>query len=340
MLRGAWRSPGTKRWLYASGALDAWHRRRNRDRLTVIGLHRVLPRSDPRFSTSDPEYTLPLDVFEACLAFFERHYNVVSLADVLAARRGRQRLPERPLLITFDDGWRDNVEFALPRLRDARMPAAMFVAGAALERGTAFWQEQLIAAWRSGRLDAARVRHLTSVAGARTATTVDADPLAPVRVLIAALEALGPAARDALVTAAALAPEPHSMISRDDLRALASAGIAIGSHGFTHAPLTRVDAGAELAATRALLQASLHPGSDVPALAFPHGKFDAATIARARDLGFELLFTSVRELVPSGASGPGLIGRVGFTAAAIADEHAGFQPERLALQLFRAPHAR
>ena len=82
-----------KRWAYMSGVLDAWHRRRNRDRLTVIDFHRVLPRSDPRFSTSDPEYTLPLDVFAACLPFFERHYHVVSLADVLEARRGGAGCP-------------------------------------------------------------------------------------------------------------------------------------------------------------------------------------------------------------------------------------------------------
>jgi len=131
------------------------------------------------------------------------------------------------------------------------------------------------------------------------------------------------------------------MISSDELCTLAAAGIAIGAHGFSHAPLTRVDAGAELAATRALLQERLAPHSDVPALAFPHGKFDDATIARARQLGFELMFTSVRELASARAIGPGLIGRCGFTAASVAGDsiHGTFRPELLALQLFRAPHA-
>lgn len=303
----------------------------------MIDFHRVLPRSDPRFSTSDPEYTLPLDVFEACLRFFERHYHVVSLADVLEARRGTHRLPERPLLITFDDGWRDNLEYALPLLRAARLPAALFVAGAALDRGAPFWQEQLVAAFRRGQLDAPRAKQLTRDAGSPIACA--ADPLSPVRVAIAALETAAPEIRERLLGEVALVSEPRSMISTDDLRTLASAGIAVGSHGFSHAPLTRVDAAGELAATRALLQARLHPRSDVPALAFPHGKFDDATVAHARALGFELLFTSRRELVSTAATGPGLVGRIGFSAAAIADEHTGFCPERLALELFRAPHA-
>jgi peptidoglycan/xylan/chitin deacetylase (PgdA/CDA1 family) len=262
----------------------------------------------------------------------------VSLAEVLEARRGNHRLPERPLLITFDDGWRDNVEFALPLLRAARMPAAVFVAGAVLDRGGPFWQEQLVASWRCGRLDAARARELVRAAGGASIGAYG-DPLGPVRAAIAALETVSTEQRERLLADIDLVCEPRSMISSDDLRTLARAGIAIGAHGFSHAPLTHVDASAELAATRALLQARLHPHADVPALAFPHGKFDDATIARARRLGFELLFTSVRELAPATASGPGLIGRVGFAAAAIADE-SGLSPERLALHLFRVPHAR
>jgi peptidoglycan/xylan/chitin deacetylase (PgdA/CDA1 family) len=162
-----------------------------------------------------------------------------------------------------------------------------------------------------------------------------------VRVLIAALEALAPDARDALLAAAAdvLAPEPRTMIDAGDLRALADAGIAIGSHGFSHAPLTRVDARAELAATRALLKTSLAPHADVPALAFPHGKFDDAAIRNARELGIELMFTSMRTLAPTFVTGPGLIGRVGLTAASIADASADFRPDLLALQLFGARHA-
>jgi peptidoglycan/xylan/chitin deacetylase (PgdA/CDA1 family) len=332
--------PSVKRCLYGSGALDAWHRHRTRHHLTVIGLHRVLPRSDPRYATSDPEYTLPLDIFDHCLEFFDRHYHVVSLDDVLLARRGARRLPPRPLLLTFDDGWRDNVEYAIPRLRTAHMPAAMFVAGAVLVHDTPFWQEQLVASWRSGRLAPAPRRALGRAARPDDATAFGSDPLTPIRILIAALEAVPPTTRNALLGREPLLREPRSMIARDDLHALAAAGIAIGSHGFSHAPLTRVDAAAEFAATRALLRASLHPDADAPALAFPHGKFDGATVARARELGFELLFTSVRELVPATASGPGLIGRIGITAAAIADDWVGFRPDLLALQLFRAPHAR
>ena len=103
-----------KRWArqsaYGSGALGLYHRQRHAGALTVVMFHRVLPAGDPRWARTDPEYALSVERFDQCLAFFAAHYNVVSLETLLAARRGRAALPERPLLITFDDGWSDNAE--------------------------------------------------------------------------------------------------------------------------------------------------------------------------------------------------------------------------------------
>jgi hypothetical protein len=82
---------------------------------------------------------------------------VVSAADVLAARKGEASLPPRALLITFDDGWKDNADFALPRLRKARLPALLFVVADVIGRRLPFFQEQLMAGWRLGRIDAERL---------------------------------------------------------------------------------------------------------------------------------------------------------------------------------------
>ncbi len=333
-----------KRTMYTSGALDAWHRRRNRDRLTVIMFHRVVARTDPRWATSDPEYTLPDDLFAACLAFFKRHYNVVALDDVRAARQGERPLPERPLLITFDDGWSDNEEYALPALRAAGLPAVMFVVGEAVDRAQPFWQEQMITAWKGGRLDGARAARLWQDArGAGDAGFAGAgrDQLEPLRRLIAAIEALDDDARDALLAgvAAVLDDGVRYMITTAQLRALAASRVAIGAHGFTHAPLTKVDAGAELTATRARLRQGLGGDAEITTLSFPHGRFDDKVVGRAHALGYDLLFTSVPELPAADADGPGLLGRVGFTAETITGADGGFAPELLALHLFRKPRA-
>lgn len=329
----------TKAALYASGALGTWHRRRNRDRLTVIMYHRVLSPRDPRWQECDPEYTLADDLFAETLDFFPRHYTVISLPRLLAARAGVEPLPERPLLLTFDDGWSDNEEFALPHLRRAGLPAVLFVAGAAVGRHEPFWQEQLVHAWRAGRLDAGGARALWAVAA-------PAEPmpglggrgeLEGVRAIIARLERLPEARRLAALEAAAGAlsdPRRH-MATADQLRALAAAGVTIGAHGYSHEPLVQVDAAGELARAREVLSRHVPLA---PVLSFPHGRHDAQVVQRAREAGFDLLFTSAPELPPAGGRGPGLLGRVGFTAETIT-RGGRFRPELLALHLFRRPHA-
>ena len=141
-----------KRALYRSGLLGLYHRLRNRRALTVIMFHRVLTEQDPRWPSCDPDYTLEAGLLERCLAFFRRHYNVVSADEVLAARRDGTPLPDRALLITFDDGWADNHAHALPRLRNANMPALLFAVADAIDRDEPFFQERLIAAFRLGRV--------------------------------------------------------------------------------------------------------------------------------------------------------------------------------------------
>jgi hypothetical protein len=69
-------------------------------------------------------------------ALFERlvralqaaHYQVMRLAVAAAGLRGGTALPERPLAITFDDGYRSVYEAAFPVLRDHAMPATVFLA--------------------------------------------------------------------------------------------------------------------------------------------------------------------------------------------------------------------
>lgn len=337
------KSAAVQRALYRSGALDAWHRRRNRDRLTVIMFHRVLAPSDPRWATADPEYSLRDDLFADCLAFFKRHYHVVALDDVLAARAGGPPLPPRPLLITFDDGWSDNEEFALRHLRRAGLPALLFVVADVVGRKEPFYQERLVGAWLAGRLDAARATALWQATGGAPAAAPRfgaRDDLEPLRAVIARVEALDPDARARVL--AELAPVLDDgvryMVTGDQLRNLAGHFVAIGAHGKTHTPLTRApDLGAELTGARTAL--ATHVGTAPVTMSCPHGAHDPRVVAAAHAAGYRLVFTSVPELPAARGDGPGVLGRVGFTGETITDASGRFAPERLALHLFRKPHA-
>lgn len=328
-----------KKLLYGSRALGLYHRIRNADTLTVIMFHRVLDPADPRWATCDPDYTLSTKHFGECLQFFARHYNIVSAKALLLARRGAARLPPRALLVTFDDGWADNAQYALPAMRSLNVPGLIFVVSDAVDRAEPFFQERIVGAWRRGRLTLERLAEALRAQGDRTAAHAAQQPL-ELRALVKMVEELPQAARERLLAGLEheLADGDRHMVSTAELALLEAGGVSIGLHGKTHVPLTRADdLDAQLSGARRAVAQRL-PQREAPAtMSFPHGKFDAAIAAKARQAGFEVLFTSVPVLNPARGAPGALLGRVGFESGTVADAQGRFRPDWLALHLFRRP---
>jgi peptidoglycan/xylan/chitin deacetylase (PgdA/CDA1 family) len=321
-----------RKLLYGSGLLGLYHRFRNRRTLTVIMFHRVLDRADPRWNSCDPDYTLEADLLDRCLAFFKRHYQIVSADDVIAARRAGSRLPSHALLITFDDGWSDNVDFALPRLRREKVPGLLFVVADVIGRKDAFFQEKIVGAWRLGKLDAA------TLAAAASDETIRGNDIDDLRKAIAALEKLddGPRERVLAPLAAALDDGLRHMVTSEELKRLERGGIAIGLHGKTHTPMTRAsDLGAELGGARAAVAAHLDGGQPPLTMSFPHGRYDQPIAERAHAAGYELVFTSDPTINPIDPKPDWLLGRIGFEQSGIVDREGHFRADKLALLLFR-----
>lgn len=327
--------------LYASGALPLYHRVRNARSLTVVMFHRTLSADDPRWDTCDPDYTLRRDVFARSLGFFRRHYNVVTLQQVLAARRGGTPLPPRAMLLTFDDGWADNVDHALPELQRAGLPGLMFVVADAVGRRQPFWQERLIAAWRRGTVQVADVaaRLPQGIDDVRPAGT----DLAALREVVARLEAMPATERDAVLAPlqAAMDDGLQHMVDARQLIALRDGGVALGLHGKTHVRMTEAsDLDAELQGARDALAEHLREATGVAetrevTMSFPHGAHDAGIAARARQAGYELLFTSVPVVNPTKDRPGWLLGRTGFETDTVVDRAGRFRDDWLAWYLFR-----
>lgn len=302
--------------------------------------HRVLDPADPRWKSCDPDYTLPVDLFIRSLEFFRRHYNVVAMEDVLAARRGLKGLPPRPLLITFDDGWADNADFALPQLHRQGLPALMFVVADAVGARQPFYQERIFSAWRRGTLRVSTLREELRALGADVGAPANEEEAA-LRRLIGAVEELEPQVRANLLerVAGCLDDELRHMVDSNDLRRLLDHGIGLGLHGRTHTPMTRaLDLDDELSGARTTLAKRLEP--EILAgetMSFPHGAHDANIARRAREAGYELVFTSVPALNPVRPTVGWLLGRTGFEAETIRDAKGRFRPDWLALYLFRKP---
>ena len=91
-------------------------------RLSVLIFHRVLPESDPIFP--DEMYA---HCFEAMCGWLKAWFNVLPL-DAAVASLKAGKLPARSACITFDDGYVDNHDVALPILLRHGLPATFFIA--------------------------------------------------------------------------------------------------------------------------------------------------------------------------------------------------------------------
>jgi peptidoglycan/xylan/chitin deacetylase (PgdA/CDA1 family) len=81
------------------------------------------------------EYIVPIRQFARQMAWLKRlGYHVLGLEDLVRFRHAGHLPPERSVVITFDDGYRDNATVAMPVLRRYGFTATVFVVSGALGR--------------------------------------------------------------------------------------------------------------------------------------------------------------------------------------------------------------
>lgn len=82
------------------------------------------------------DLTVTPETFAAQLAYLrEAGYTSISLFDLFAALQGEIPLPEKPVVLTFDDGYADAYEYAFPLLRDYGFTGTFFVIANVIEGG-------------------------------------------------------------------------------------------------------------------------------------------------------------------------------------------------------------
>ncbi len=255
-------------------------------RLSILIFHRVLAQPDP-YMPSEPD----APTFDALIGAVARIFNVIPLS--LAVRHLRANtLPPRALCITFDDGYADNAEIALPILLRHHLPATFFVATDFLDGGR-MWNDSVIESVRRApgiRLDLRSLglgTYATDNLDARR-QTIDA--------LLNQLKYLPLAQRSEQVAAIAArisTPLPDNLMMRaEQVLQLRAAGMEIGAHTHTHPILARQAGEAALTEMRlGKMRLEEIVGEPITLFAYPNGKPDqdyaAEHVKMAQDLGFD-----------------------------------------------------
>jgi peptidoglycan/xylan/chitin deacetylase (PgdA/CDA1 family) len=254
--------------LRASGAL-AWLRRHHarRAHVLVLSLHRV------GRSPGGAPLTMPEDAFRKLLAGLVRRYRICSWEECLEPPRADDA--RLRVVLTFDDGYRDNAEIAWPILRSAGVSALFFPTTSFLDGEPLWWE--LVAAASPAEEPAGET--FGAVAEAEIARLKRAPAAELKRRIQELAERVGHA------------PSLSRPMAWADVRAMAAQGAVFGAHGASHALLVRcndAELAAELETSRRRLTEEL--GEAISLFAYPDRRHDARTRAAVKAAGYRHAF--------------------------------------------------
>lgn len=127
--------------LAAAGGRHRWRARR--PSLLVLTYHRVLPAAHPDMAFMQPGMVVTPETLRLHMRVLKEFFELVDLNDWAERVRSGRPVPLKACALTFDDGWRDNYEFAFPILRDEAAPATIFVVSDMVGTEKGFWPERL-----------------------------------------------------------------------------------------------------------------------------------------------------------------------------------------------------
>lgn len=272
----------------------------------ILMYHSVLPDPSAHFD-SWGEIAHSESVFRGQIEWLARNCHPISLDEAIKKLHGGEALRKRSVVMTFDDGYADNYEVAMPVLNQAGVPATFYVTVDCVENKRLPWPSRLRFAFRQTKQpywadSVSKTWMLDHPAEREAALLRSCDECC--QLSGTAQEAFVERVEQQLETKLP-SSESCSMMSFNQLRALQQNGHIVGSHTMTHpnmAYLKETEAVLELSESKRRLELHLetpikHFSYPCPALS-PH--WSPKTLEQSRAAGYDTAVTTDNGLVHSG----------------------------------------
>ena len=251
--------------------------------LRILAYHRVLDIHEPSYPFDNELISASVHDFDRQMEHVASHWRVMTFSDAGEYEKNGEGLPERSLIITFDDGYADNYENAFPILEKYGLKAVFFLSTDYIGTNRPFWFERLVYLVKKGLIDTGSLRL------ARYADSAGRD-----------LEREGPFSPADLHSMALRMPNRHRLellreieertpqipeedialvrpLTWDQVREMAEHGMEIGSHTQSHLILgnsSPEEAARELALSRKIIEDRI--SRKVSAVSYPIASLDFA----------------------------------------------------------------
>lgn len=254
--------------------------------LSILIFHRVLPVLDPLFPDE-----MHAQRFDEVCGWLKAWFKVLPLDQAIGHMK-TGTLPAGAACITFDDGYADNHDVAMPILQRHGLTATFFIATGFLDGGR-MWNDTVI---ETIRASTGPLLNLTSFG-------LGQYPIASVEQKQAAISALighikyrpveeRIAITEQIAQFANVTLPQDLMMTSEEVKAMRQAGMQIGAHTVSHpilARLTDEQARQEISGSKAYLEQLL--GESIGVFAYPNGKpgedYSPQTVEIVRSLKFD-----------------------------------------------------
>jgi peptidoglycan/xylan/chitin deacetylase (PgdA/CDA1 family) len=237
-----------------------------------------------------------------------KHYQPVSMRQIVESLRGGSRLPDHSVAVTIDDGYRDFLLHGHPVFSQFKIPVTVFVVTGFIDRELWPWWDQITYMFRRTR------RSRISFSGSDT--LIAGDILRVIDGVTQGLKRLPRLERNAKIQQLQQelevdlpkeVPAEYEPLSWDDVRGLSSVGVEFGGHTRTHPILSCISGSDELRQEIAGSKRRLEVETGLPALhfAYPNGTqadYNEETVAVVQESGFTSAVTLGRKFNSAGAN--------------------------------------
>jgi peptidoglycan/xylan/chitin deacetylase (PgdA/CDA1 family) len=275
--------------------------------VVVLTYHRIASTGTDSFY--DPVISATPEAFRAQIDWLYGQFEILDLSEFLAWTNGELAMRRPAALITFDDGYRDNFDVAVPILRAAGVPATFFLATGFLDEPKLPWWDHVAYIIKSTGVRRFTVATSPGANACRLSfDLVEGTRQQFIKTVVNAfldgsisnqawfLDELGSAAQVS-VDATLLGRKLFGNWNQVRELAATDSNLTFGSHAKSHPRLADLDEASErveLAESKEILERQL--GKPIQALAYPYGwpgSFTARSSALAREIGYQVAFTSM-----------------------------------------------
>ena len=284
----------SKRVLVRLGFTDTlWNNRE--DGLYCFNFHRIGNSLGTKF---DPGvYSCTSDELRQYLEFIKGEFRVIDLAELNQLIESGEKVAERLAFFTFDDGYRDNFELALPLLKELDIPATFYITTSLIESGAIPWWDEI--AWYVKQC-AGKTLQLSPW---NTQITIPSKVTREIiKVVLQQVKLHGDQLENQVAELRqVIEAEPDTgdltnlFMSWDNLRALQEAGMTIGAHSHSHkilSHLSEVELHFELQHSKDILETEL--ATKISTLSYPVGNaatYNSSMFEMIEMLGYKTAFS-------------------------------------------------